>query len=42
MSDLYQQMLAGTLAWATGRTDADLTANILEATPQASVLPPHP
>jgi len=42
MSDLYQQMLVGALAWATGRTDADLTANILEATPQASVLPPRP
>jgi type 1 glutamine amidotransferase len=41
-SDLFQRMLAGALAWTTGKTDVDLTSNMFEATPQASTLPPHP
>jgi type 1 glutamine amidotransferase len=37
----FQEMLAGGVAWATGAADADLTANMAEVTPQASVLPPE-
>jgi uncharacterized protein len=40
-SDRFQQMLVGALAWTTGMIDVDLTANISEATPRASVLPPR-
>jgi type 1 glutamine amidotransferase len=38
-SDLFQEMLVGALAWTTGKTEVDLTANMLEVTPQASALP---
>jgi hypothetical protein len=34
-------MLAGALAWATGTANAALSANMAEATPKASVLPPR-
>jgi type 1 glutamine amidotransferase len=37
----FQEVLAGAIAWATGATDANLSANMAETTPQASVLPPQ-
>jgi type 1 glutamine amidotransferase len=40
-SPLFQGMLAGALAWATGGASGDVKPNLKEATPQASVLPPE-
>jgi len=37
---VFQQMLAGALAWVTGRVEADVTPNIREVTPRAWELPP--
>jgi type 1 glutamine amidotransferase len=37
----FQEMLGGAVAWATRAADADLSANMAEVTPQASVLPPQ-
>lgn len=37
---VFQQMLAGALAWVTGTVDADVTPNIREVTPRAWELPP--
>ena len=37
----FQEMVAGALLWATGAADADLTPNMTDVTPQASVMPPH-
>jgi uncharacterized protein len=37
----FQEMLAGALAWATGAADADVSTNMAEVTPRASVLPPQ-
>ncbi len=37
----FQWMLAGAVAWATGRAEAQLNENLSEVTPQASVLPPE-
>lgn len=39
---LFQSVLVGGLNWALGRVDADVTPNLAEAAPQASVLPPAP
>jgi uncharacterized protein len=35
----FQAMLAGALAWTTGRTRIEVAANLREVTPQASVMP---
>jgi type 1 glutamine amidotransferase len=40
-STRFQDMLAGALEWSTGRTQIGAAANILEVTPQASVMPPR-
>ena len=37
----FQRMLAGAVAWATGRAEAQLSENLSEMTPQAWVLPPE-
>lgn len=36
---IFQSLVLGALRWTTGQVDADLTPNIKEVTPQASVLP---
>jgi type 1 glutamine amidotransferase len=41
MSERFHQMLAGAIAWATGRADAELDQNMSVTTPQAGVLPPE-
>jgi type 1 glutamine amidotransferase len=38
-SDIFQQLLLGALAWATGNVNADVPANIEKVTPKASELP---
>src|SRR5262249_4560498 len=38
-SDVFQQLLLGALAWATGNVNADVPANIEKVTPKASDLP---
>ena len=40
-SKRFQEMLAGAVAWATGRTEVELTANVSKVTPQAWVMPPR-
>ena len=40
-SALFQSVLTGGINWAVGRVDADVTPNIDQVTPQASVLPVH-
>ncbi len=42
MSERFHQILAGAVAWATGRADAELDENMSVTTPQAWVLPPEP
>jgi uncharacterized protein len=37
----FHRMLAGAVAWATGRAEAQLSETLLEMTPQAWVLPPE-
>jgi type 1 glutamine amidotransferase len=37
----FHRMLAGAVAWATGRAEAQLSENLSEMTPQAWVLPPE-
>jgi type 1 glutamine amidotransferase len=37
---VFQQAIVGAMNWVLGRADADVTPNIKEAAPQASVLPP--
>jgi type 1 glutamine amidotransferase len=39
-SPVFQQVLVGGMNWALGRVDADVTPNLKQVTPQASVLPP--
>jgi uncharacterized protein len=41
MSERFHQMLAGAVAWATGRADAELDENMSVTTPQAWVIPPE-
>jgi type 1 glutamine amidotransferase len=38
-NSLFQEILLGGLAWALGNVDADVTPNIKEVTPEASVMP---
>ncbi|HEY2228954.1 MAG TPA: hypothetical protein VGI22_14690 [Xanthobacteraceae bacterium] len=38
-SKRFQEMLAGAVAWDTGRTEVELTANVSKVTPQAWVMP---
>lgn len=40
-NERFDQMLAGAVAWATGRAEAELNENLSEATPQAWMLPPE-
>jgi len=37
----FHQILRGSVAWVTGRADAELDENMSETTPQALVLPPE-
>ncbi|HEX4149660.1 MAG TPA: ThuA domain-containing protein [Pirellulales bacterium] len=39
---VFQQIVLGGLAWATGNVEADVAANIAEAAPGAHVMPPLP
>jgi hypothetical protein len=39
---VFQHVLAGGLNWALGNVDADVTPNIDQVAPQASVLPARP
>jgi uncharacterized protein len=41
MSERFHQILAGAVAWATGRADAELDENMSVTTPQAWVIPPE-
>jgi type 1 glutamine amidotransferase len=41
MSEPFHQMLAGAVAWSTGRAEAELDQNMSDTTPQASVMPPE-
>jgi type 1 glutamine amidotransferase len=41
MSERFHQILAGAVAWATGRADAELDKNMSVTTPQAWMLPPE-
>jgi type 1 glutamine amidotransferase len=41
MSERFHQMLAGAVAWATGRADAEVDENMSATTPQAWVIPPE-
>jgi uncharacterized protein len=41
-SALFQSLLTGALNWAVGRVDADVTPNLKNAAPNASVLPVYP
>ena len=40
-NQVFQQVLAGGLKWATGQVDADVTPNLDTAAPQAGKLPPE-
>jgi len=40
-SPLFQEMLAGALAWCCGDASADIPSNLKEAAPEAAVLPPE-
>jgi len=40
-SHLFQEMLAGALAWCCGDASADIPSNLKEAAPEAAVLPPE-
>jgi uncharacterized protein len=39
MSERFQQMLAGAIAWATGAEDAEVDANLFKVAPEAGVKP---
>jgi uncharacterized protein len=39
ISTMYQTLLAGGISWALGDVDADVTPNILQATPRANDIP---
>jgi uncharacterized protein len=39
MSERFQQMLAGAIAWATGAEDAEVDANLFKVAPEAGVMP---
>jgi uncharacterized protein len=41
MSEPFHQMLAGAVAWVTGRAYAELDRNMSSITPQASMMPPE-
>jgi type 1 glutamine amidotransferase len=41
-SAMFQSVLLGGINWAIGRTDADVTPNISQVTPEAGVLPAYP
>jgi uncharacterized protein len=41
MSERFRQMLAGAVAWATGREDAEVDANMSNVTPEAWAMPPE-
>ena len=41
-SAMFQSVLLGGINWAVGRTEADVTPNIGQVTPQADVLPAYP
>jgi uncharacterized protein len=41
MSERFHQILAGAVAWATGRADGELDKNMSATTPQAWMLPPE-
>jgi len=41
ISERFQQMLAGAVAWATGTAEAVLVANMARVTPEASTMPPE-
>ena len=40
MSDRFQQMLAGAVAWATGAEDTGVDANLSKVAPEAGAMPP--
>jgi type 1 glutamine amidotransferase len=40
MSERFQQMIAGAVAWATGGKNADVDANMSKVTPEAGAMPP--
>jgi type 1 glutamine amidotransferase len=40
MSEDFQQMLAGAVAWATGGKNAEVDANLSKVTPEAGAMPP--
>ena len=40
-SALFQKLLLGGIAWTTGRVDADVTPNLSQAAPGATVLPTY-
>jgi hypothetical protein len=39
MSERFQQMLAGAIAWATGAEDAEVDADLFKVAPEAGVIP---
>jgi type 1 glutamine amidotransferase len=41
MSERFHQILAGAVAWATARAEAELDENMSVTTPQAGVMPPE-
>ena len=41
MSERFQEMLVGALAWVTGKAEIEIAASMREVTPHASVMPPH-
>jgi hypothetical protein len=41
MSERFHQMLAGAVAWVTGRAEVELDKNMSVTTPQAWTLPPE-
>ena len=36
---MFQELLVGGLAWATGNVDADVSPNLQQVAPQAGVMP---
>jgi hypothetical protein len=41
MSERFRQMLAGAVAWTTGREDTEVDANMPNVTPEAWAMPPE-
>jgi hypothetical protein len=39
MSERFQQMLAGAVAWATVAEDAEVDANLFKVAPETGVMP---